>query len=192
MLTTLGAEPIDADTVYHGLIGPGMPLWRALRDAFGREIVTGDGEIDRMVLGARVFSDLAELARLDALTHPAVVAEIERRIAASSSKIIAIDAVKLMESGLIEACDVVWVVTCHPEQQITRLEERNGLSRADAEARVATQPPIADKLVLADVVIDNGGDLVVTRRQVEAAWADLGDGGARRADENLGGVGYPG
>lgn len=170
ILAELGAETIDADRVYHQLIEPGQPLWQTLRDHFGKIIVAPDRSIDRRVLGEIVFSDPARLAELDTLTHPAVAADIRRRIAASSARTIAIDAVKLIEGGLNADCDEVWLVTCNPEQQVARLIARNGVNRAEAARRVAAQPPIEPKIALADAIIDNSGSKAETKAQVEAAW----------------------
>jgi dephospho-CoA kinase len=86
------------------------------------------------------------------------------------SRVAVIDAIKLLESGWKPLCDAIWVVTCAPEQQIERLVATRGLSEAEARARIAAQPPQADKVAQADVVIDNSGSLEETRRQVEAAW----------------------
>jgi dephospho-CoA kinase len=84
-----------------------------------------------------------------------------------------IDAIKLLEAGWKPLCDAIWVVTCTPEQQVERLVATRGLSVAEAQARIAAQPPQADKVAQADVVIDNSGSLDATRRQVEAAWRDI-------------------
>jgi dephospho-CoA kinase len=173
MLADFGAETIDADAVYHELIAPGAPLWQALLDRFGDDIVGPGGAIDRQALGAIVFADQAALADLDALTHPAIVAEVQARIEASAAPVVALDAVKLIESGLAADCDRVWIVTCDRDQQIARLVSRNGLSRAEAERRIGAQPPLAPKLAQADLVIDNSGSLDATRRQVEQAWQEL-------------------
>jgi dephospho-CoA kinase len=170
MLADLGAATIDADAVYHELIAPGMPLLAALRGRFGPGVVAADGGLDRRALGAIVFGDAVALADLDRLTHPAVIAEIRRRLAASTAPIVAVDAVKLIESGLAADCDEVWIVTCDPTQQVARLMARNGLTAEAAARRVAALPPLAPKLAAADVVIDNSGDLAATRRQVEAAF----------------------
>lgn len=170
ILAEFGAETIDADRVYHQLIEPDQPLWQALRDHFGKAILAPDRTIDRRVLGEIVFSDPARLAELDTLTHPAVAAEIRRRIEASSARTIAIDAVKLIEGGLNADCDEVWLVTCNPEQEIARLIARNGFSRAEAERRVAAQPPIESKIALADAIVDNSGSKTETKAQVVAAW----------------------
>ncbi len=169
-LADLGAQTIDADTVYHGLIAPGAALLMALRERFGPEIIAADGTLDRRALGQVVFSDPEALAALDALTHPAVIAAIQARIAESRADVLAIDAVKLIESGLDRDCDAVWIVTCDPEQSIARLMARNGFPRADAVARVAAQPEITPRFTRADVVIDNSGSRESTVRQVERAW----------------------
>ena len=175
MLTVLGVGTIDADAVYHELIVPQAPLWLVLRDRFGPGIVAPDGTIDRRALGGIVFADSAAMADLDALTHPPVIAEIERRAALLPQPVVAVDAVKLIESGHADGYDAVWLVTCDPAQQIARLMARNGLDRADAARRVGSQPPSGPKLARADQVIDNSGDLAATRDQVERAWRVLCD-----------------
>ena len=173
MLTELGAVPLDADAVYHELIVPGAPLWRAIRNRFGERIVAPGGAIDRRALGALVFADSAALADLDALTHPAVIAAVRDRLADLDGGIAVVDAVKLIESGMAQDCDRVWLVVSEPDQQVERLMRRNGLSRAEAERRVAAQPPLAPKLPLVDAVIDNSGTVEATRAQVDANWRAL-------------------
>jgi dephospho-CoA kinase len=174
MLADLGAGTIDADTVYHELIAPGAPLQLALRRRFGADIIASDGTLDRRALGAIVFRDPAALADLDALTHPAVVAEVRSRIARCSSDVVVVDAVKLIESGLGADCDRIWLVTCRPDQQVERLMARNGLDRAEAERRVAAQPPPDAKSRLVDIVVDNSDTIDSTRAQVVRAWGALG------------------
>ena len=173
MLTDRGACGIDADVVYRELIRPRMPLWHELQDAFGPGILAPDGAIDRRRLGEIVFADAAALAHLDRLTHPAVVREVVRRREDLSCPVVVIDAVKLIESGLGDECDEIWMVTAAPEQQIERLIRRNGLSREQASRRVASQPDEASRRRLATVVIDNSGSLHATEAQVGAAWNRL-------------------
>jgi dephospho-CoA kinase len=170
MLAKLGAATIDADVVYHELIAPNAPLWHRLRSHFGEHIIAPDGQIDRRALGAIVFADPAALTDLDRLTHPAVIAEVRRRITSVTRPIVVVDAVKLVESGLVDLCDELWVVRCEPAQQLSRLIARNGLTEAEAAQRIAAQPPLAPKLARADVVIDNSGGLDATRAQIAAAW----------------------
>jgi dephospho-CoA kinase len=173
VLARLGALAIDTDLVYHALIAPGEPLNQALVDAFGPAIRSANGEIDRRALGALVFSDPAALANLDRLTHPAVRAAVMERIATCTSAVVAVDAVKLVESGFADFCDEVWVVTCEPEQQRARLMRRNGLSAEEAVRRIAAQPPLAPKLARATAVIDNRGREADTAAQVEQRWRQL-------------------
>jgi dephospho-CoA kinase len=172
-LAELGAETIDADTVYHDLIVPGTELNRRLRAEFGEGIALPNGEIDRRALAGIVFADPAKLARLDALTHPAVIAEIERRIAAFSAPVVAVDAVKLFESGMDRVCDQVWLVVVDRERQIERLMARNSVTRAEAERRVDAQPIDPNKAERADAVIDNNGAPEETRAQVLRLWSML-------------------
>lgn len=173
MLRELGADTIDADRLYHELITSGQPLWSALRDRYGEAIVATGGEIDRRALGAIVFSDPAALADLDRMTHPAVIAAAFERIQASESDVVAVDAVKLVQSGMSELCDRVWLVDCGSAQQLTRLIERNGLSVAEARSRVAAQPSLGPVRERADLTINNSGEIAETHRQVEKAWREL-------------------
>lgn len=172
-LAELGAETIDADVVYHELIEPGTDLNRRLRAEFGESIARPDGEIDRPALGAQVFADATKLARLDAVTHPAVIAEIEGRLADSSAAVVAIDAVKLFESGMDRLCDRVWLVTVDRERRIERLMARNDLTRAEAERRIDAQPDDPSKTARADAVIDNNGTPADARGAVRRLWDGL-------------------
>jgi dephospho-CoA kinase len=173
MLAEFGATVIDSDLVYRELVGPGMPLLRSLAERFGDGIVAGDGALDRGALGRIVFSDPAALADLDRITHPAVIAEVDRRVTHVRDGVVVLDAVKLIESGHADRCDAVWVVVTDLEGQVTRLMKRNNLLAEEARRRVAAQPPIGVKLARADVVIDNSGSLEATREQVARAWRAL-------------------
>jgi dephospho-CoA kinase len=173
MLRELGAETIDADRLYHELISPGSPLWKALRDRYGDGIVADTGQIDRRALGSIVFSDPVALADLDRITHPAVIDAALHRINFSPARVVAIDAVKLVQSGMADLCDQVWLVECGSPVQLERLVHRNGLSEEEARRRIAAQPPLEPVRSVADVVIDNSGPLDKTRRQVQRAWSAI-------------------
>jgi dephospho-CoA kinase len=172
ILREKGVETIDADQVYHKLIQPRLPLWETLRSAFGNGIIATDGQIDRQALGAIVFSDPEALLRLDALTHPAVINAIERQIAGSNSEVLAVDGVKLVESGMDQICDVVWRVTCERTTQLERLTRRNGISAAEADRRISAQPspPVTTR---PEAVIANDADFATLRIEVEVAWKSL-------------------
>lgn len=170
ILAGLGAETIDADRVYHGLIEPGRPLHQALVEHWGTGIVAPDGTIDRRALGRIVFADPGELADLDRLTHPAIRREIDNRFDRATAAVVAIDAVKLIESGHADRCDQVWLVVADPAIQRRRLVETRGLTPDDAYRRVASQPELAPRLARADVVILNDGSHGELQTRVIDAW----------------------
>jgi dephospho-CoA kinase len=174
ILSRLGAEHIDADLVAHQVMAPGGPAWDKVVAAFGRQIIRPDGEIDRKKLGTIVFADPAALARLEAIVHPEVIAHTRRRITSSTAAAVVVEAIKLIESGMVhQLVDTLWVVTAPREVQLARLMAYRGLSRAEANLRIDAQPPQAAKVAQADVVIDNGGSVEATVRQVEQAWQDI-------------------
>lgn len=173
MLLELGAARyIDADQVVHDLYEPGKPIYAGVVAAFGEEILTPEGTIDRRKLGNIVFNDAEALRQLEAIVHPAVGAAIVGEIqTAAPDAVLILDAVKLLEGGTGALCKSRWLVICSEEQQLQRLMKRNGFSEEEARARLRAQPPIEPKLSLVDEVIDNSGSLEATRAQVEAAWA---------------------
>lgn len=170
MLRDLGATVIDADALVHELQRPGTPAYEAIVAAFGRGILNRAGEIDRPALGAIVFTDPARLRVLESILHPAVAIESQRRIEAAATRVVVYEAIKLIEAGRAEMCDAIWVVTARPEVQLERLMRTRHLSEADARQRIDAQPPQAEKLQHATVVIDNSGDLDETRQHVRAAF----------------------
>lgn len=194
MLAEKGAYIIDADAIAHEVIRKGTPAYESILRRFGEGILGPDGEIDRRRLGAIVFQDPLALRDLEAIVHPAVLEEIQRRIqACSEAPAIVIEAIKLIESGFARACDTLWVVTCPEPEQIRRLMIDRGLTEEEARLRVHAQPPQEEKIRHADVVIDNSGDLEVTRRQVEQAWRKWVDSQIQgvSAEDAVGGSGVP-
>jgi dephospho-CoA kinase len=174
MLAQLGAEHIDADQLAHQVMAPGQPAWQQVAVTFGEGILQPSGEIDRHELAKLVFLDARALAQLEHIVHPRVIARTRERIAASAADVVVVEAIKLIESGMaIQLCDALWVVTAPREVQIARLMEQRGLSYEDAVLRIDAQPPQSDKTARADVVIDNGGTVKATERQVKQVWAEL-------------------
>jgi len=170
ILRKLGAHIIDADALVHRLLAKGQPVYRQVVAAFGQDILTANGEIDRARLGRLVFGNPEALRRLEAIVHPAVAELVEQEIAASTAAVIVVDAVKLIESGLSKRCNAVWVVTAREEQQFQRLTEKRGMSPQDARQRIRAQEPQERKIALADVVIDNSGTEEETEAQIVRAW----------------------
>jgi len=173
MLTELGARVIDADAVAHQVMSRGGPVYAAVVEAFGPDILRLDGEINRARLGAIVFADAEALRRLEAIVHPEVITRVDALVREASEPVVVIEAIKLIEAGMHRNCHALWVVTCSREQQIARLMRTRGLSEAEAVLRVDAQPPQAEKIALADVVIDNSHTLDETWRRVEAEWEKL-------------------
>jgi dephospho-CoA kinase len=176
MLGELGAVVIDADKVGHDVYRPGTDGFARVVEAFGPDVVAADGTIDRRRLGARVFADRAELARLNAIVHPLIGDEIRRRMQAAFAEHprtpIVVEAAIMMEAGW-RFFDRVWVVVVSPEVAIARVTASRGLSRADVEQRLAAQLSNAERERRADLIIRNDGTLAELRAQVEAAWQGL-------------------
>ena len=176
MLAELGALVIDADKVGHDVYRPGTEGFRRVVDAFGPGVVAADGTIDRARLGARVFADPGELARLNAIVHPLIGDEIRRRMQAALAEArdrpIVVEAAIMLEAGW-RFFDRVWVVVVSPEVAVARVTASRGLSRDDVLRRIGAQMPNADRRRAADVVIENDGSLAELRAQVEAAWHAL-------------------
>ena len=170
LLESLGAATIDADELAHQLMAPGTRLWQRVVEAFGQGILTPEGAINRAELARIVFSNAAELNRLEQMVHPAVVAEAFRRAQKALGKVVVIEAIKLVEAGMDAYCDELWLVTCRPEQQIDRLRKGRGWARDQAERRMRAQTGIEEKLSLADVVIDNSGEFIQTEGKVREQW----------------------
>ena len=172
-LGELGAETIDADQVTREVSAVSGPAYHQIIEEFGPALLLPDGTIDRRRLGEIVFADPAALARLEAIVHPPVVDTIRQRLRTSRSPVVVVDAIKLLESRLATECDEIWVVTCNPEQQLQRLMARNGYSREQALQRIAAQPPQAQKVALADRVIDNRGTIEEAVALIRSAAAHL-------------------
>ena len=156
-LRGLGTEVIDADAVYHELLRESGELKAALVAAFGPGILDGDGQVDRKALAGAVYPD--RLPELNSITHPFVVAEIDRRIAAarrSGKPAAAIDAIALIESGLGEWCDVVVSVLAPLEVRIGRIMARDGIDEGYARRRALAQKGEDFFRSHSDYVLENG------------------------------------
>jgi dephospho-CoA kinase len=164
-----GAAVIDADQVYRSLLTPGSDVWAQVVARFGPAVVGPDNQIDRAALGEIVFRDPAALADLDRISHPHVVAEIRRQIAASDADVVVVEAVKLVESGLLANVDSLWLVTADPEVRLRRLSRR-GLSEVEARARLEASSHVAVPDAPVDVVIENSRDMSCVERAVADAW----------------------
>lgn len=175
ILAEHGALLLDADLLAHSAMAPGGALHDAVVARFGRQILDGRGDIDRARLGALVFGDALARAALNAIVHPEVRAEVERRIAdyTGHSPIAVFDAALLVETGAHRDFHKLVVVRCRVETQLRRLTARGALATGEARTRIAAQAPLEHKLALADYVVDTEGTLRETRVQVDALYASL-------------------
>jgi dephospho-CoA kinase len=167
-----GAATLDADAVVHQLLAGDAGVIAAVVARFGADVRVAQA-VDRAKLAAAVFGDAAALAALERIVHPAVIDYLRRWIDAAPAPVVAVEAVKLIESGLNAEFDQTWLVTCDGALRRARLIAR-GWSAAEADRRIAAGTPLAPRLAVADVVIDNSGSSEATCRQLEVAWARLG------------------
>ena len=168
------ATIIDADKLGHRVIEPGGPAYDAVVRAFGKEILGEDGTIDRKKLGKIVFSNPLDLGRLEKIVHPKIFELGKQEIADNDSPVIILEAIKLLEAGLMSTlCDEIWVVTSSFATQLRRLLEVRKMEETDARRMIDLQPPQAAKVNQADRVIDNDGTLTELHAQLDAIWDDL-------------------
>ncbi len=178
LLVAHGAALLDADLIAREVVAPGQPALAEIAQRF-KGVVGPDGALDRQKLGDRIFANPADREALNAITHPRIQAAVLARTQAlsrSAVPVVIYDAALLIENKLHEAMDGVILVTAPPEVQRQRLIARNALSADQADARIAAQLPQEEKLKFATWVIDNGGPLKATRRQVDALWETLKPG----------------
>lgn len=173
MLEKLGARTIDADDLAHQAMTQGTPTWQAIVATFGQRILDGNGEIDRQKLGSIVFEDPEALRRLEGIVHPAVDERFHEIVSGSSERVIAVEAIKLIESGIHRELDSLWLVTCPVEERIRRLVDARGEDPDDIRERMEAQMSEEQQALWADVVIDNGGSLEDTWQQVKAEWEKI-------------------
>ncbi len=173
-LEARGVAALDADAIVHRVLERDRAVVEAVAARFGEEVRAAGGGIDRAVLGAIVFGDPAALADLERLVHPVVIRAVEEWLNKVESDVAVVEAVKLVESGLAARLDELWLVMCDRRARQARLAER-GWSAAAIADRQAAAPPLAPRLALAGVIIDNSGAPEATERQLEVAWARVRD-----------------
>ncbi|MER6107358.1 dephospho-CoA kinase [Streptomyces hirsutus] len=174
LLVECGAVLIDADRIAREVVAPGTPGLTAVVEAFGEEILTEDGSLDRPRLGAIVFADKEKLALLNSIVHPLVGARSrELEEAAAEDAVVVHDVPLLTENDLASLYDLVIVVDASTETQLERLVGRRGMSEEDARARMAAQATREQRRKIADIVIDNDVPLDELTRRVKDIGAEL-------------------
>lgn len=171
LLARQGAVVVDADILAREVVEPGTPGLARVIARFGPGVVAEDGTLDRPALGEIVFADPAARADLESIIHPEVrrrAAELERQAGPDAVVVHVIPL--LVETGQSGLFDLVVVVDCAPEDQAARLIARNGLTREQADARLAAQATRAQRLAAAGLVIHNDGSFADLDAAVTAAW----------------------
>lgn len=176
-LREAGARIVDADRIARAVVTPGRPAHNEIVAAFGRTILLPDGQIDRKRLGAIIFSDPVQQAALNAIVHPRVIegidAVVDRIAAESPDAVVVLDVPLLYEAGMDRDLSDVIVVYVPEALQLQRLMARDGLSAAEAMARIRSQLPLAEKRRRATIVIDNSGSKTAARQLASALFDRL-------------------
>ena len=178
MFRQLGAQVIDADQIAHTIVSPGEKAWHSIVEYFGKEILIKNQQINRKKLAKIVFADKKKLEMLNSITHPEILAVINRRICQLKSNynqdlICIIDAPLLFEANLAGRMDKIIVVFISQEEQTKRLLLRDNFTEEEALRRIQSQIPLTSKLSWADYVIDNSFSREQTKKQVEQVWEKL-------------------
>ena len=171
LLATKGAVIVDADAITRELQQPGQPVLASIVSRFGADVLAGDGSLDRARLAGIVFADPAALKDLNDIVHPAVGAEITRRVEAErpTDHVVVLDIPLLVEGGRYRAGGLL-VVDTPVDVAVARLVEYRGMDEADVRARIGRQATRQQRLAVADRVIDNSGDPASLAAQVDEAW----------------------
>jgi len=177
IFASFGAKVLDADEVAREVLLPGQPAWTKLRRAFGQEFFHPDGTVKRKQLRKLVFADPEKRSQLNAIVHPEVMKEINRRSEILSSSVqtgvLLVDVPLLLEVGVANRFDKVVVVYVSKSVQVNRLQQRDGISEEEAKQALKAQMALSKKVEQADYVIDNSGTLEETQAQVQRVWQEL-------------------
>jgi dephospho-CoA kinase len=169
-----GAVIVDADQIVRDVQSPGSPVLHRIAEEFGADVITADGALDRAALGAAVFGDPERLAQLNAIVHPAVRAESQRRfeeaLSADAGAVVVYDVPLLVEARVDDPWDTIVVAHAPQTERRRRLIDIRGMDAQAADARIAAQVSDEQRLAIADVVIDTAGTIAETHAQTDALW----------------------
>jgi dephospho-CoA kinase len=172
-----GAVHIDADQLAREAVEPGTDALRQIAETFGPDVIAPDGTLDRPALGAIVFGNPELLQKLNTIVHPAVQQltrhYIQQAEAHDPNAIVVYDVPLLVEARLPHRFNLIVVVNSADETRIERLIRHRGMTRSDAQKRVGSQVSEAERLAIADIVIDSDGTLAETLGQTDALWGRL-------------------
>ena len=172
-----GAVVVDADRLAREVVEPGTPALARIAEEFGPEFLTPEGALDRARLGALIFGDPERRHALNAIAHPAIGARSHELFAAAAAAdpdaVVVYDVPLLVDADRTGEFDLVVAVVADPAERVRRMVELRGMDRDDAERRIAAQASDAERVAIADVVIDANGSLDDTLAQADALWNRL-------------------
>jgi len=170
----LGAKIVDADKIGHKALKRGSAAYKRIVAAFGKKVLSDDLSINRKALAGIVFADKKKLDRLNRITHPVIIKEINDSIArAAKGELLVVDAPLICEANIAGLMDVLIVVKASKKNQIERSSKRSGMQEKDVCKRIAMQMPLKGKIRYADHVVDNNGTKEATKKQVRNIWRQL-------------------
>jgi len=175
-LKTLGAPLVDCDIIARKVVERDQPALKAIMQSFGPEVLFSDGSLNRKKLGEIVFSNPALRLKLEEITHPYILAQMQQEIrehTSNSQLPVIVDIPLLYENNLGDMVDLVVLVYAPYEKQLERLMHRDGFDEKVAKLRLKAQMPIEKKRALADYVVDNTGSIEQLKAQVDALWKEL-------------------
>ncbi len=173
-LAELGAVILDADKVGHEALKPGSAVCQQVVNAFGKQIVTASGDIDRAKLGKIVFSDAGALARLNRIMHPPMSGMVKEQLdkyQQEGVRVVVLEAPLLLEASWQSMVDEVWVTVASEDTVMERIKERSGLPEAEIRARLRSQLSTEERVQYADIVIDTECSLDELKATVRELWA---------------------
>jgi dephospho-CoA kinase len=169
MLTSRGAYVVDADQIAREVVEPGGPAFDAIVERFGLGVLAGDGHLDRAALAGLVSRDADDQTALEEITHPVIQAEMARRVASHAGAGLVVLEVPLLKARREPMLGVV-VVDVPDDIAVRRLVDLRGCDEGDARRRVAAQIRRDDRRAIADVIVDNSGDLAHLEAEVDRVW----------------------
>lgn len=164
---------LDADIYAREAVCVGSPLLDAIATRYGKQILLPNGNLDRQKLGEIIFKNPEDRTWIENLIHPYVRDRFQAEIKASTVETLILVVPLLFEAGMTDLVTEIWVVWCSQRQQLARLIQRDHLTFEQAQARIHSQMPIAEKAARADVILDNSSTLEVLLKQVDAALTKL-------------------
>jgi dephospho-CoA kinase len=173
ILKSFGAKIIDADILARKVVEKGQPALDRIVNTFGTKILNNQGELNRSVLGEIVFNNQEKLKKLNQIIHPAVnilaISLFEKERNNGMEKIV-YDCPLLIEENLLHLVDKVWLIYINEETQLKRLMERDNFTKEQAMKRINNQMPLKEKIIFADILIDNSGSINDLEKKLKNHW----------------------